>query len=104
MMKVHEVYHVATYNCEVSGDEFDIYKERICGKHIGYDTWRLFTGSNMGPDGVILEYKDHKGDVLETFFSDEFNPGDQSLALSNLIDKIDDWTRRALDSQGKDNG
>jgi len=26
MMKVHEVYHVATYNCEVSGDEFDIYK------------------------------------------------------------------------------
>jgi len=104
MMKVYEVYHVATYDCEVSGDKFDIYKERICGKHIEDDTWRVFTGSSMGPDGVILEYKDHKGDVLEEFFSDEFSPGDQSLAISNLIDKIDDWTRRALDSQGLNNG
>lgn len=81
MQTIDQPQYVGIYEEPVSGDYFYIYKENAPD-----DCYRLFAASPT--NNTLLEYVDHNGDRLETFYTDDW---EEHEALGELMYKINDF-------------
>jgi hypothetical protein len=90
MQTIDQPQYVGIYDEPISGDYFYIYKENApddCYRLFAASpTYRLFAASPT--NSTLLEYVDHNGDKLETFYTDDW---EEHEALEELTYRINDF-------------